>query len=106
MPALLLDCRCPQNGGVSRGAGYTDAAWRTFALEEVRNRFRDNPKACSVPINQHFVGAEDVRTCSRLQSRCGFYLKLVSGVNRTAEDSQWLNKLFRGGDVSLNKTSR
>jgi len=86
---------CPQNGGVSRGVGrYTDAEWRKFATEEVRNRFKDNPKKCSLPINENFVGAEDVRVCSRLQSKCGFYLKLMSGVNETIENSNWLQNLF------------
>jgi len=73
----------------------------TFAKEQVRNRFAHNPKKCSVPINQYFVGAEDVRTCSRLRSRCGFYLKMVSGVNDTVEDVAWLNKLHDGGGMMM-----
>ena len=91
---------------MSRGIGvYTDAEWRKFALEEVRNRFEDNPKKCSVPINQYFVGAEDVRVCSRLQSRCGFYLKLMSGVvNGTAENSNWLEP-FLQDEIALNRTT-
>lgn len=80
---------CPQNGGVSRGVGlYTDSEWQAFAREEVQERFKDNPRKCSVPINRYFVGAEDVRVCSRLHSRCGFYLKLLSGA--LAEDSSSL----------------
>ena len=76
------------------------------SMEEVQNRFEDNPKKCSVPINRHFVGAEDVRTCSRLHSRCGFYLKLVSGVNDTAEEnSNSLNHhLLENGEIIGNKT--
>lgn len=104
---LMVYKGCPQNGGVSRGIGvYTDAEWRNYAMEEVQNRFEDNPKKCSVPINRHFVGAEDVRTCSRLHSRCGFYLKLVSGVNDTAEDnSNSLNHhLLENGEIIGNKT--
>ena len=74
---------CPQNGGISRGVGYTDDEWREFATEHVLNRFIDNPQKCSIPINQYFTGAEDVRMCARLNRQCGFYLRLLSGVNET-----------------------
>jgi len=95
---------CPQNGGVSRGIGqYTEVEWRRFATEDVRNRFKNNPKRCSVPINQFFVGADDVRDCSRLRSRCGFYLKLISGANDTAEDAAWLQSAFED-ETLRNKT--
>lgn len=98
----LIHKGCPQNGGVSRGKGYTHAEWMTFATEQVRNRFANNPKKCSVPINHYFVGAEDVRTCSRLGSKCGFYLKMVSGVNDTVvEDMAWLNKVYDGGKMVM-----
>ena len=80
-----LSFSCPQNGGVSRGVGlYTDEEWRKFAEENVVNRFNHNPKKCSIPINQYFVGCEDVRLCSRLNRQCGFYLKeLLHGENET-----------------------
>ena len=83
--SLSLSFSCPQNGGVSRGVGlYTDEEWRKFAEENVVNRFNDNPKNCSIPINQYFVGCEDVRQCSRLNRQCGFYLKeLLYGENET-----------------------
>lgn len=77
---------CPQNGGVSRGIGvYTNDEWIEFASREVKSRFEDHLNKCFLPINQNFVGAEDVRICSRLRSQCGFYLNLVLGVNDTEE---------------------
>ena len=83
--SLSLSFSCPQNGGVSRAVGlYTDEEWRKFAEENVVNRFNHNPKKCSIPINQYFVGCEDVRQCSRLNRQCGFYLKeLLHGENET-----------------------
>lgn len=71
---------CPQNGGVSRGNGqFTDDEWRKYAQEEVRNRFKDNLRPCNIPINDHFAGASDVRKCSNLEDKCGFYLKSILG---------------------------
>ena len=72
---------------MSRGVGlYTDEQWRKFAQENVVNRFNNNPKKCSIPINQYFVGCEDVRQCSRLNRQCGFYLKkLLYGENETSK---------------------
>jgi hypothetical protein len=75
---------CPQNGGVSRGNGqFTDDEWRKYAQEEVRNRFKDNPRPCNIPINDHFAGASDVRKCSNLEDKCGFYLKSILGNDTT-----------------------
>ena len=82
---LYSSLRCPQNGGVARGIGvYTDEEWRAFAEENVRHRFKDNPKKCQMPLNEYFIGAEDVRQCTRLNRKCGYYLSLIPGVNDTA----------------------
>ena len=96
--------RCPQNGGVARGGLHfvTETEWRTYATEEVRSRFKGNPKHCNTPINQYFVGAEDVRTCSRVQSQCGFYLKLLQGVDGVEENPNWLQNTTVH-DMALNK---
>ncbi|KAL7555159.1 hypothetical protein ACHAWF_018817 [Thalassiosira exigua] len=75
---------CPQNGGLARGAGlYTDAEWRDYARREVKDRFKDNPRICNIPVNDEVVGANDVRDCVKPDSRCGAYLSRVSGGHGT-----------------------
>ncbi|KAL3800436.1 hypothetical protein HJC23_011673 [Cyclotella cryptica] len=74
-------CRgCPQNGGVARGIGaHSDEEWFHVVGKHIADRFRDNPK-CLVPMGEDFIGADDVRECSRLRSQCGYYLKMLLGV--------------------------
>ncbi|KAL7517825.1 hypothetical protein ACHAWX_002713 [Stephanocyclus meneghinianus] len=74
------ECRgCPQNGGDSRGIGaHSDEEWFHVVGKHIAERFIDNPK-CIVPMGEDFIGADDVKECSRLGSQCGYYLKMLLG---------------------------
>jgi alpha 1,2-mannosyltransferase len=69
---------CPSNGGISRGLKIAPDEWFDFATN-VQKRYKDNPR-CIVSIGEDFIGADDsVRSCSSLDSRCGFYLEQLIG---------------------------
>ena len=54
------------NGGIARGGRSSIGS-------------RDNPRPCNIPVNTEVVGADDVRMCMKIDSRCGAYLRQVSG---------------------------
>mmetsp|Transcript_14450 Transcript_14450/g.31114 ORF Transcript_14450/g.31114 Transcript_14450/m.31114 type:complete len:450 (+) Transcript_14450:260-1609(+) len=85
---------CPQNGGISRGSGvYTDEEWSEFA-KTVKSRFKENQCPGSLIMGYDYIGAEDIRYCSKIHSRCRFYLELLMTANTTAvhHDSSVYNK--------------
>eukprot|EP01082_Thalassiosira_pseudonana_P005967 g5704.t2 g5704 contig2:1119060-1119524(-) len=85
---------CPQNGGISRGSGvYTDEEWSEFA-KTVKSRFKENQCPSSLILGYDYIGAEDIRYCSKIHSRCRFYLELLMTANTTAvhHDSSVYNK--------------
>ncbi|EED93880.1 predicted protein [Thalassiosira pseudonana CCMP1335] len=63
---------CPNNGGISRGVGVSNAEWNAF-VDEVRDIYN----GCTLFQDNEFIGAKDVGECSRLESQCGFYLELL-----------------------------
>lgn len=70
---------CPQNGGVARGIGaHSDEEWFEKVGRQIEDRFRKNPK-CQVSLDEEYIGANDVRICSHLDSQCGYFLKMLLG---------------------------
>ncbi|KAL3799951.1 hypothetical protein HJC23_007424 [Cyclotella cryptica] len=73
---------CPQNGGISRGIGaHTDEEWMEFS-RKVTDRFKDKTCIASLTAGIDFIGAEDIRYCSKIYSRCRFYMEML--INQTA----------------------
>lgn len=68
---------CPQNGGIVRGIGaHTDEEWFAFS-EEVADNFADKQCTGSLMSGLEFIGAEDIRYCSKIHSRCRPYIELL-----------------------------
>ena len=78
---------CPQNGGIARGIGvYTDTEWYAFS-KEVRDRFAGNTCDGSLLNTLDFVGAEDIRYCIKVNSRCRPYMELLLGIHNTSNET-------------------
>lgn len=65
------------NSGISRGIGaHTDKEWLEFS-KQVTDRFKDKNCIASLTAGIDFIGAEDIRYCSKIYSRCRFYMELL-----------------------------
>jgi len=75
---------CPQNGGIARGVGaHTDEDWSTF-VDKVRARFAGKSCEASLMTMADFIGAEDVRYCSKIYSRCRPYIASLLGLHNAS----------------------
>jgi hypothetical protein len=72
---------CPQNGGIARGIGaHTDEEWMSFS-NDVISRFSGKSCDGSLMNGIDFIGAEDIRYCSKIHSRCRPYIELLLGID-------------------------
>jgi hypothetical protein len=75
---------CPQNGGISRGVGaHTDEEWEAFS-KNITDKFSNKNCIGGLTAGIDFIGAEDIRYCSKIYSRCRFYMEMLLGINKTS----------------------
>ena len=75
---------CPQNGGIARGIGaHTDEEWHAFS-KVVIGRFANKQCDGSLMNGLEFIGAEDIRYCSKIHSRCRPYMELLLGFHNSS----------------------
>lgn len=74
---------CPQNGGIVRGVGaHTEEEWMSFSNNILRSF---SGKSCdgSLMNGIEFIGAEDIRYCSKIHSRCRPYIESLLGIGNS-----------------------
>lgn len=77
---------CPQNGAISRGIGaHTDEEWFAFS-KEVTDKFKGKKCEGSLMQSLDFIGAEDIRYCSKINSRCRPYMEKLLGIQADASN--------------------